>query len=97
MMSQVKFIFKVLANSTETLGVAVLKSRGFFPHAYWYWIGIGALIGFVLLLNICFILALTYLNRGYHNLFYFLTSKSRRILCVNFLQIIVQHLGSHKL
>uniref|UniRef100_A0A2N9HXZ1 ABC transporter domain-containing protein n=1 Tax=Fagus sylvatica TaxID=28930 RepID=A0A2N9HXZ1_FAGSY len=53
---------KVLANSTETLGVAVLKSRGYFPHAYWYWIGIGALIGFVLLLNICFILALTYLN-----------------------------------
>jgi hypothetical protein len=96
-MSQVKFIFKVLANSTETLGVAVLKSRGFFPHAYWYWIGIGALIGFVLLLNICFILALTYLNRGYHNLFYSLTSKSRRSLCVNFLQIIVQHLGSHRL
>uniref|UniRef100_A0A2N9HQQ6 ABC-2 type transporter domain-containing protein n=1 Tax=Fagus sylvatica TaxID=28930 RepID=A0A2N9HQQ6_FAGSY len=53
---------KVLANSTETLGVAVLKSRGYFPHAYWYWIGIGALIGFVLLLNICFTLALTYLN-----------------------------------
>ncbi|GMN21500.1 hypothetical protein TIFTF001_045511 [Ficus carica] len=49
-------------NSTEPLGVAIMKSRGFFPHAYWYWIGIGALFGFVLLFNICFTLALTYLN-----------------------------------
>ncbi|XP_030971325.1 pleiotropic drug resistance protein 1-like [Quercus lobata] len=53
---------KVLTNSTETLGVAVLKSRGFFPHAYWYWIGVGAMVGFVLLFNICFTLAASYLN-----------------------------------
>ena len=70
-MSQVTFIFKVLANSTETLGVAVLKSRGFLPHAYWYWIGVGAMVGFVLLFNIFFTLAVTYLNRGYHNPFQF--------------------------
>ena len=30
-----------------------------------YWIGVGALIGFVLLFNAAFTLALTYLNRGY--------------------------------
>ncbi|KAK4590481.1 hypothetical protein RGQ29_020864 [Quercus rubra] len=52
----------VLPNSTEPLGIEVLKSRGFFPHAYWYWIGLGALIGFVLLFNAAFTLALTYLN-----------------------------------
>ncbi|KAL0010559.1 hypothetical protein SO802_005667 [Lithocarpus litseifolius] len=52
----------VLPNSTEPLGVEVLKSRGFFTHAYWYWIGVGALIGFILLFNAAFTLALTYLN-----------------------------------
>lgn len=52
----------VLANSTEPLGVTVLKSRGFFPHAYWYWIGVGALFGFVLLFNFLFTMALTFLN-----------------------------------
>ncbi|KAK0596144.1 hypothetical protein LWI29_013201 [Acer saccharum] len=53
---------KILPNSTETLGVAVLKSRGFFTEAYWYWLGVGALIGFTLLFNFGFTLALTYLN-----------------------------------
>ncbi|GMN19450.1 hypothetical protein TIFTF001_045189 [Ficus carica] len=52
-------------NSTKPLGVTIMKSRGFFPHAYWYWISIGALFGFVLLFNICFTLALTYLNREF--------------------------------
>ncbi|OIT36141.1 PREDICTED: pleiotropic drug resistance protein 1-like isoform X1 [Nicotiana attenuata] len=49
-------------NGTEPLGVAVVRSRGFFPDAYWYWIGIGALIGFTILFNICFNVALAYLN-----------------------------------
>uniref|UniRef100_A0A2N9EB47 ABC transporter domain-containing protein n=1 Tax=Fagus sylvatica TaxID=28930 RepID=A0A2N9EB47_FAGSY len=52
----------VLPNSTESLGIEVLKSRGFFTHSYWYWIGVGALIGFILLFNAAFTLALTYLN-----------------------------------
>ncbi|XP_027926159.1 pleiotropic drug resistance protein 1-like [Vigna unguiculata] len=52
----------VLPNSTESLGIEVLKSRGFFTHASWYWIGVGALLGFVALLNITFTLALTFLN-----------------------------------
>nr|AGT28055.1 pleiotropic drug resistance transporter 3 [Panax ginseng] len=51
-----------LPNTTEPLGVAILKSRGFFPYAYWYWIGVVALLGFVLLLNLCFTMALSYLN-----------------------------------
>ncbi|KAJ8755161.1 hypothetical protein K2173_018959 [Erythroxylum novogranatense] len=52
----------VLPNTTKPLGVLVLESRGFFTHAYWYWIAVGALIGFVLLFNICFTLALTFLS-----------------------------------
>ncbi|KAG4947901.1 hypothetical protein JHK82_041072 [Glycine max] len=56
----------VLPNSTESLGVEVLKSRGFFTHASWYWIGAGALLGFVVLLNITFTLALTYLNHPFN-------------------------------
>ncbi|KAG2390034.1 ABC transporter G family member 36 [Vigna angularis] len=53
---------KVSLNSSETLGVLILKSRGFFPQAYWYWIGIGALIGYVFLFNFLFTLALQYLR-----------------------------------
>ncbi|KAK7377262.1 hypothetical protein VNO80_02684 [Phaseolus coccineus] len=53
---------KVSPNSNETLGVLILKSRGFFPQAYWYWIGIGALIGYVFLFNFLFTLALQYLS-----------------------------------
>ncbi|KAJ0007315.1 hypothetical protein Pint_29985 [Pistacia integerrima] len=48
--------------STEPLGVAVMKSRGFFPYSYWYWIGAGALVGFTLLFNFGYTLALTFLD-----------------------------------
>ncbi|KAF7830249.1 pleiotropic drug resistance protein 1 [Senna tora] len=49
-------------NSTEPLGVQVLKSRGIFPQAYWYWIGVGASIGYMFLFNFLFALALHYLD-----------------------------------
>ncbi|XP_010254261.1 PREDICTED: pleiotropic drug resistance protein 1-like isoform X1 [Nelumbo nucifera] len=49
-------------NSTEPLGVTVLKSRGIFPKAYWYWLGVGALVGYMFLFNVLFTLALSYLN-----------------------------------
>jgi len=49
--------------SNETLGVQSLKSRGVFTEAKWYWIGFGALVGFTLLFNALFTLALTYLKR----------------------------------
>ncbi|XP_008795450.2 ABC transporter G family member 36-like [Phoenix dactylifera] len=51
-----------LPGSTEPLGVLVLKSRGVFPEAKWYWIGFGALIGYMLLFNALFTVALAYLN-----------------------------------
>ncbi|OVA06530.1 ABC transporter-like [Macleaya cordata] len=53
---------KVIPGFTDSLGVAVVKSRGFFAEPYWYWIGVGALFGYVLLFNLSFTLALTYLN-----------------------------------
>ncbi|ESW33241.1 hypothetical protein PHAVU_001G054400 [Phaseolus vulgaris] len=53
---------KVTPNSNETLGVLILKTRGLFTEAYWYWIGVGALIGYVFLYNFLFTLALQYLS-----------------------------------
>ncbi|MED6194939.1 transcription factor [Stylosanthes scabra] len=52
----------VLPNSTKSLGVEVLNSRGFFTESNWYWIGAGALVGFTLLFNFSFILSLTFLS-----------------------------------
>ncbi|KAL1089962.1 hypothetical protein V6Z11_D07G056700 [Gossypium hirsutum] len=51
-----------LPGSTEPAGIEVLKSRDFFQEPKWYWIGAGGLIGFVILLNFCFTVALTYLK-----------------------------------
>ncbi|KAE9459161.1 hypothetical protein C3L33_08934, partial [Rhododendron williamsianum] len=53
---------QVPANSMESLGVLVLKSRGLFPKENWYWIGVGALIGYVFLFNGLYTLALAYLS-----------------------------------
>ncbi|GAV68071.1 ABC_tran domain-containing protein/ABC2_membrane domain-containing protein/PDR_assoc domain-containing protein [Cephalotus follicularis] len=49
-------------NSTEPLGVIVLKSRGIFPETHWYWIGVGALIAYIFLFNFLYTLALKYLD-----------------------------------
>ncbi|KAF3447187.1 hypothetical protein FNV43_RR12367 [Rhamnella rubrinervis] len=49
-------------NQTEPLGILVLKSRGIFTEARWYWIGVGALIGYILLVNFLYTLALEYLD-----------------------------------
>ncbi|XP_057960203.1 pleiotropic drug resistance protein 1-like [Malania oleifera] len=49
-------------NSTEPLGVQVLKSRGVFPQAHWYWLGVGALIGYIFIFNFLFTVALSYLD-----------------------------------
>lgn len=57
---------QVPSNSTEPLGVSVLKSHGLFPEANWYWIGVAALIGFMFLFNFLFTLALKYLDRKHH-------------------------------
>ncbi|KAK3416796.1 hypothetical protein EUGRSUZ_H02558 [Eucalyptus grandis] len=51
------------SRTNEPLGIQVLKSRGFFTEAYWYWIGVGALFGFIILFNFGFSVALALLNR----------------------------------
>lgn len=66
-------ISKVSPDTNVSLGVEVLKSQGFFPEAYWYWIGVGALIGMTVVFNSCYIMALTYLNREYYQLSCFCT------------------------
>ncbi|XP_028553207.1 ABC transporter G family member 35 isoform X1 [Dendrobium catenatum] len=52
----------ILPGSTESLGVTILKSRGTFTEAKWYWIGFGALIGFIFLFNFLFTVALTFVK-----------------------------------
>ncbi|XP_062204875.1 ABC transporter G family member 37 [Phragmites australis] len=53
---------KILPGQNETIGVQVLKSRGIFTDAKWYWIGLGALIGYTLLFNLLYTVALSVLN-----------------------------------
>lgn len=50
-------------SSQPTVGKTLLKERGLFVDEYWYWICIGALLGYSLLFNILFIAALTFLKR----------------------------------
>ncbi|KAK4372801.1 hypothetical protein RND71_008185 [Anisodus tanguticus] len=52
----------IAPNGTEPLGAAVVRARGFFPDAYWYWIGCGALVGFTMIFNIFYSIALAYLD-----------------------------------
>ena len=58
-------MLQVLQGSNTILGVDVLKSRGFFTEAKWYWIGAGALLGYVIVFNILFTVALSYLKRKF--------------------------------
>ena len=43
----------------------MLMERGLFVPSYWYWIGVGALCGYILLFNVLYTLALTYLKRKF--------------------------------
>ncbi|MBA0745369.1 hypothetical protein Gogos_007946 [Gossypium gossypioides] len=53
---------RVPPGSNESIGLQVLKTRSFFHESYWYWLGVGALVIFVVLYNVFFTLALTYLK-----------------------------------
>ncbi|VFQ84640.1 unnamed protein product [Cuscuta campestris] len=44
------------------LGKMLMKVRSLYSEDYWYWIGVGALLGYTVLFNILFTLFLTYLN-----------------------------------
>ncbi|KAM0034718.1 putative ABC-type xenobiotic transporter [Helianthus debilis subsp. tardiflorus] len=49
-------------NTNITLGRQVITSGGFYAEAYWYWIAVAALVGFVFVFNACFALSLALLN-----------------------------------
>ncbi|KAH7684878.1 Xenobiotic-transporting ATPase protein [Dioscorea alata] len=48
--------------TTKILGIAVLEDFQVFHENKWYWIGVGALLGFSILFNVLFTLSLMYLN-----------------------------------
>ncbi|XP_058201487.1 pleiotropic drug resistance protein 3-like [Rhododendron vialii] len=50
------------ATGNMTIGQSVLASHGLNFDGYFYWISVGALIGFMILFDLGFILALTYLK-----------------------------------
>ncbi|KAL5975215.1 ABC transporter G member 39 [Asimina triloba] len=52
----------VTENSTESLGIQVLQARGVFTDSIWYWIGVGALTGYMSLYNGLFTASLAFLN-----------------------------------
>uniref|UniRef100_A0A0E0QPX2 ABC transporter domain-containing protein n=1 Tax=Oryza rufipogon TaxID=4529 RepID=A0A0E0QPX2_ORYRU len=53
---------EALPGFREPLGRLVLESRGVFLEAKWYWIGLGALLGYVLLFNILYTICLSILT-----------------------------------
>ena len=57
------------SDNVTRLGVAVLESLDVFCDKNWYWIGAGGLLGFTVLFNVLFTLALMYLNRKDNILF----------------------------
>ncbi|KAG6431202.1 hypothetical protein SASPL_109279 [Salvia splendens] len=56
-----EFLGKSWSHISSSSGEA-LGARGLFPEAYWYWIGVGALVGYVFVFNFLDTMALMYLN-----------------------------------
>ncbi|XP_057978064.1 ABC transporter G family member 29-like [Malania oleifera] len=57
-----RWINRLASDNVTQLGVAVLKNIDVFQDRNWFWIGSAALVGFTILFNILFTLALMYLN-----------------------------------
>ncbi|XVF86696.1 hypothetical protein PTKIN_Ptkin18bG0062900 [Pterospermum kingtungense] len=57
-----RWMNRLASDNVTRLGVAVLESLEVYRNKNWYWIGVGSLIGFSILFNVLFTLALTYLN-----------------------------------
>ncbi|KAG4972603.1 hypothetical protein JHK85_039024 [Glycine max] len=57
-----EFLSNSWHNTSRNLGVEYLESRGFPSSSYWYWLGLGAMAGFVLLFNVMFSAALEILG-----------------------------------
>uniref|UniRef100_A0A0E0B1K0 ABC transporter domain-containing protein n=1 Tax=Oryza glumipatula TaxID=40148 RepID=A0A0E0B1K0_9ORYZ len=55
---------KSILGYKEPLGRLVLESSSFLPETKWYWISIGALLGYVLLFNVLYTICLTFLTHA---------------------------------
>ena len=52
--------------SNQSIGVGVLKAYGQHTGENWYWIGVGALIGFYVIFNLGFTISLGYMpSKGF--------------------------------
>lgn len=78
------FWFSQFINDTmypaTTAGKVLLEARGMFVEDHWYWICVIALFAFSLFFNICFVGALTFLNRKIFYLSYPFISLSSLIM-----------------
>lgn len=54
-----------LTSGNKTIGKQTLESHGFNFDSAFYWISIAALLGFTVLFNVVFTLALTFLERKF--------------------------------
>ncbi|GAB2293500.1 transcription factor [Dionaea muscipula] len=57
-----RWMDKLASDNATRLGLAVLKNSGVFQESYWYWIAAGALVGYIVMFNVAYTVALTYLN-----------------------------------
>ncbi|KAJ0755524.1 putative ABC-type xenobiotic transporter [Helianthus annuus] len=57
-----RWMSKNASDNATKLGIQVLKNFDVPTESNWYWIGTGALVGFTVLLNVLFTLALMYLD-----------------------------------
>ncbi|KAH7866893.1 hypothetical protein Vadar_026399 [Vaccinium darrowii] len=57
-----RWMRNLASDNVTSLGVAVLKSFDVFPERNWFWVCAAALLGFTVLSNVLFTLALMYLN-----------------------------------
>ncbi|KAL1161231.1 hypothetical protein V6Z11_A07G119600 [Gossypium hirsutum] len=53
---------KISATGNNTVGYNVLHQHGLPSAKYWYWLGVGVLVGYAVVFNITVTLALAYLN-----------------------------------
>lgn len=72
-------------HTSDSLGVALLRERSLFTENYWYWIGVGALLGYTIIFNLLFTVFLAYLNRKLSPPFFLSTPKRH----INILLILV--------
>jgi hypothetical protein len=59
-----------------------MTSRGLFSDSYWYWLSIGALVGFNILFNFLYTLALHYLDRESLQLLHMILADFIPTLCL---------------